>query len=774
MQLVTRKLKLIAMAFCLLVSLLPMQPSAVALPKSQPVGASGEASRVVPIFNSANSQQAVMTGYLYSSKIVFAVVPVSGSSNFYVGLPKSLASTTGGRVKVAEVFASQGTPAMIDNYSFAFNRFAVFVLEKDLIAVNPAQLLTEEMDTGKDFPKIATAYSYGEYENRTSTSSLKPCEGGPCSKDVRSLQLRILALKGKPPVSVMPNFPDQFKGQIILENSVDPKAGIACYGDGGAPVVASYRNRELYMGAIADQFYVKACGAFPQATYDKNGNMSTFGYDTDIAINFISPVYKHTDLINRAKEYAKTLAKPSPTASTKSATPSPTASTKSATPSPTASSQRPGSVILSSSKNNNTGRLTVTYIGGVTFTGFRLYSSIKGGTKQLIKQVTRADSNCKEIPNTLNYSCELPKPTSEDNSFKFKYGKSVLSAAAFNINGEGLHSSPYSIQLCSRYIFIGMRGSGEKYQVDPNYQADPLGIGKTLTNLFNEVKTHPTINGEISVDGVPEYRAVGVPNLGSFIKPELPEFLNETVNQTTMHLSKRFSDIKKMCPDAKFVLAGYSQGAYGVNEFINFLERKNSKDELQALFAGVFLIANPAEAGRGIIPTLDAYGESKVLQRFTEKACNTNEGVKRVAGLINGTSWVPWIKALDVNSKDKSVTNLPLCQMYWTTIIVNASERRLTHPKLVKTESFFYPFDIVADFCRLVSNPNKSVESEMCFAEGEAARAKVLNETKEYGAGAVLERLIIPVAMVISAKNIHSKYAQSTDWTKDVVRNVFG
>ena len=318
------------MAFCLLVSLLPMQPSAVALPNSQPVGASGKASRVVPIFNSANSQQAVITGYLYSSKIVFAVVPVSGSSNFYVGLPKSLASTTGGRVKVAEVFASQGTPAMIDNYSFAFNRFAVFVLEKDLIAVNPAQLLTEEMDTGKDFPKIATAYSYGEYGNRTSTGSLRPCEGGPCSKDVRSLQLRILALKGKPPVSVMPNFPDQFKGQIILENSVDPKAGIACYGDGGAPVVASYRNRELYMGAIADQFYVKACGAFPQATYDKDGKMTKFGYDTDIAINFISPVYKHTDLIDKAKKYAKTLATPITTPSTKTATPSTTPSTKTA------------------------------------------------------------------------------------------------------------------------------------------------------------------------------------------------------------------------------------------------------------------------------------------------------------------------------------------------------------------------------------------------------------------------------------------------------------
>ena len=58
--------------------------------------------------------------------------------------------------------------------------------------------------------------------------------------------------------------------------------------------------------------------------------MITFGYDTEIAINFISPVYKHTDLINRAKDYAKTLATPSPTPATKSDTPSPTPSTKTA------------------------------------------------------------------------------------------------------------------------------------------------------------------------------------------------------------------------------------------------------------------------------------------------------------------------------------------------------------------------------------------------------------------------------------------------------------
>jgi len=779
MQLVTRKLKLIAMAFCLLVSLLPMQPSAVALPNSQPVGASGAASRVVPIFNSANSQQAVMTGYLYSSRLVFAIAPLSGSPDFYVGLPKSLASTTGGRVKVAEVFPSQGTPAMIDNYSFAFNRFAVFVLEKDLIAVNPAQLLTEEMDTGKDFPKIATAYSYGEYENRTSTGSLKPCEGGPCSKDVRSLQLRILALKGKPPVSVMPNFPDQFKGQIILENSVDPKAGIACYGDGGAPVLTGYRNQELYMGAIADQFYVKACGAYPQATYDKDGNMSTFGYDTDIAINFISPVYKHTDLIDRAKDYAKRSA--------------------------TASSQRPGSVILSSSENNNTGRLTVYYTGKqeVTFTGFRLYSSIQGGTKQLIKQVTRADSNCKEIPNTLNYSCELPKPTSENNSFKFKYGKSVLSAAAFNINGEGIHSSPYSIQLCSKYIFIGMRGSGEKYQ------ADPLGIGKTLTNLFNEVKTHPTINGEISVDGVPQYPAVPVPfttlgdsSLKDFTNPKvLPNYVNETVNQTTMHLSKRFADIRKACPGAKFLLAGFSQGAYGVNDFINILERGYSKDELRAVIAGVFLIANPAEAGRGIIPTLDAYAKSKELEQSSIGLCATNAGLKRfveseaskgfaafniIKDIFKETAsgrdlekaqqsskdWTQWQKDFDTNSKNKSIKDLPLCQLLWTSILLSAVERKLTSPKLVKWGSYFGDGDIVADFCKLVFNPNVTLESAICFVGGDRAQANLI---RSIGPEKVLKKLSILATstQVATAVLVHTSYPDSTKWAKKIVTEVF-
>ena len=724
------------MAFCLLVSLLPMQPSAVALPNSQPVGASGKASRVVPIFNSANSQQAVMTGYLYSSRIVFAIDPASGSQDFYVGLPKSLASTTGGRVKVAKVFASQSIPAMISNYSFAFNRFAIFVLEKDLIAATPAELLTPEMDIGSkgDFPGVTTAYSYGEYQDRTSPGSQKPCEGGPCSNNVRSLQLRILALKGKPPVSVMPNFPDQFTGQIILENSVDPKAGIACFGDGGAPVVASYRNVDLYMGAIADQFYVKACGAFPQATYDKNGNMSTFGYDTDIAINFISPVYKHSDLINRAKDYAKTSAL-----------------------------KKPEKVTVY--YNRNVDKISLKYSGKISGAsnspdGFRIfkYDNIKNldKNKKQISQITVDASSCTpEINDT--YVCELPNPATPNLvSEKFEFAESIaISVAAFNNIGEGVLSNALIVrnQKCNEYIFIGMRGSGEAYE-DATVEGR---VGKHLHPLFLSLSKHPTIKGGISADGVPDYKAVKVPLNPFNSDGELFPFLLETVNMTTIELSTRFVRIKNACPNAKFILAGYSQGAYGVNQLMNLFEKNNKQEEIENVIAGVFLIANPAEEGRGIIPTMESIGKNIITEKVGQTTCvirafqtsaarafeksaieigsktqkflssilpnlqlksieivaklydpaleeRVVQAVKqvRLEQIKQGDALKAAERIMRESIKSKNLQDLPGCQIYFVSNLLSKDNLKLTKPKSTNSFSFFYNYDYIADTCSFV------------------------------------------------------------------------
>ena len=724
------------MAFCLVVSLLPLQPSAVALPKSQPVGTSGEASRVVPIFSSATSQQPVMTGYLYSSRIVFAIDPVSGSQDFYVGRPGSLTSTTDGRVKVQKVFASQGTPAMISRYSFAFNRFAVFVLEKDLIAASPAQLLTPEMDIGSkgDFPGVTTAYSYGEYQDRTSPGSQKPCEGGPCSNNVRSLQLRILALKGKPPVSVMPNFPDQFTGQIILENSVDPKAGIACFGDGGAPVVASYRNVDLYMGAIADQFYVKACGAFPQATYDKNGNMSTFGYDTDIAINFISPVYKHSDLINRAKDYAKTSAL-----------------------------KKPEKVTVY--YNRNVDKISLKYSGKISGAsnspdGFRIfkYDNIKNldKNKKQISQITVDASSCTpEINDT--YVCELPNPASPNLvSEKFEFAESIaISVAAFNNIGEGVLSNALIVrnQKCNEYIFIGMRGSGEAYE-DATVEGR---VGKHLHPLFLSLHKHPTIKGGISADGVPDYKAVKVPLNPFNSDGELFPFLLETVNMTTIELSTRFVRIKNACPNAKFILAGYSQGAYGVNKLMNLFEKNNKQEEIENVIAGVFLIANPAEEGRGIIPTMESIGKNIITEKLGQTTCvirafqtsaarafekSATEIGSKTQKFLNSILPNLQLKSIEIvaklydpaleervvqavkqvrleqikqgdalkaaerimreSIKSKNLQDEPGCQIYFVSNLLSKDNLKLTKPKSTNSFSFFYNYDYIADTCSFV------------------------------------------------------------------------
>ena len=436
----------------------------------------------------------------------------------------------------------------------------------------------------------------------------------------------------------------------------------------------------------------------------------------------------------------------------------------------------------------------------IPISGFRIYSSI-GGSQQQVKNFSTEEGKCKyenSVSTKGPSSCDLPIPPFT-NQFKFELGKSIWSVAAFNQNGEGPRSAPLEIQLCSKYIFIGMRGSGQKYE------ADPLGIGTTLTNLFNAAKTHPKINGDISADGVKEYPAVPVPfKLVTDLKL-LPNFVNETVNRTTLHLAKRFGDIRKACPDAKLILAGYSQGAYGVNDFINILEREYSKDELQAVIAGVFLIANPAEDQRGIIPTLDVYAKSKELEKAGLALCATNAGLKsfvereaskgfaafyKITNVFKGIAsgkdlkevqqsakdWDQWQKDFDKNSKNKSVKDLPTCQLLWTSILLSAVERKLTPPIHVKTESFFYDDDIVADFCKIVFNPAGSLESKMCFGGGGDRTKSLRPLITDQGVQKVLKKLslVSTSVQVINASLVHTKYALDPSWAPKLVNKVLG
>jgi hypothetical protein len=510
--------------------------------------------------------------------------------------------------------------------------------------------------------------------------------------------------------------------------------------------------------------------------------MITFGYDTDIAINFISPVYKHTDLINRAQDYAKTLA-----------TPSPTPSTKSATPSPTATSLAIGSVTLERSTLSvpgggttvNPNKLTITYSGyGLApIDGFKIYASLEG--KKELMAIMDVGNCIKDYKNLIGRSVECVTDMSnwphkqigigvlgkrdEFKFNKFNYGKTILSATAYRQNNEGVESNPFATQLCSKYVFIGMRGSGE------TYKADTLGIGRKLARLFDSVKNHPQIKGDIMVDGVPDYAAVPVPTKSDLLRDPslLPNFLHETTNQTTQHLAKRFNQIQAACPYSRFVLAGYSQGAYGVNDLVNSWEEKYPKT-VRNKIAGVFLLANPAEENKGIIPTLNAYVTSPIFSKLAANYCFLGPGKIK---LIEKSAYdrAQWKKAFlenTLNNQNLDIKRQPFCQLYYTAIMISAVDRRLKNPTIVPYDSFFLNEDIVADFCSLIPR-NFSPQAAKCFLGGQ------LDHTLAYVKSLGSEQFAFFSLKAYTdawsrAIKVHSQYDTNPNWAYDSVRNVFG
>jgi hypothetical protein len=392
--------------------------------------------------------------------------------------------------------------------------------------------------------------------------------------------------------------------------------------------------------------------------------------------------------------------------------------------------------------------------------GFTIYKydDIKnlGKNKKQINQISVDASSCTSETNDT-YVCELPNPATPNLvNDKFEFAKSIaISVAAFNNIGEGLPSKALIVrnQKCSEYIFIGMRGSGEAYE-DATVEGR---VGKHLHPLFLSLGNHPTIKGGISADGVPDYKAVKVPLNPLDPNGELFPFLLETVNMTTIELSARFVRIKNACPNAKFILAGYSQGAYGVNQLMNLFEKNNKQEEIENVIAGVFLIANPAEEERGIIPTLESIGKNIITEKVGQTTCvlvspavkafekgateiglsanriqkflssslpnlqlKASESVAKLFDPAVEERVVQEVKKVRLEQKkqgdalkaaerimresvnSKSPQDLPGCQIYFVSNLLSKDNFKLTKPKSTNSFSFFYDYDYIADTCSLV------------------------------------------------------------------------
>lgn len=244
--------------------------------------------RIVPVFDKLRDGVASYSAFLYAPRILFTAAHSPLFVGNYAGLPNSKADGTGPKVKIikkilAPTFKSENL----------INDFAIFILEKDLVAVDPFPLMTPEIE--RELLRINSTvqtHGYGIYNVALG------CASGnftACSDDLRrkSIEPRMVELKAytaaqmstltKWNLSDLP-FRDHF---LMFTGSI---AG-GCSGDSGGSITAVYQGVTYYVGPTPNGARVYACGM--------GGSDGTNG------VHFSSQVYKHLDILKEAENFVK-------------------------------------------------------------------------------------------------------------------------------------------------------------------------------------------------------------------------------------------------------------------------------------------------------------------------------------------------------------------------------------------------------------------------------------------------------------------------------------
>ena len=260
-----------------------------------------ENPRVVPLYGQQSASQindnAGWSGYLYSSRIIFS----AAHSNYTLdnngkrilieppfitaGKPNSSAKDKNGRVRVIKTFVADFKPAQ--------NDFIIYVLEKDLVPMQPSKLLTAEIEKELTTAKATVAFhGYGEYRDRCAPGEINPCKKDWDNPNHRTSELPRIILMNLAPFS-----DSYFK--IWAE---DQRVGIqetiisnpqACPGDSGGPITTIYKGDLIYLGMGLDGAFAYACGA--GGSKSKENDEGAFGY--------FSPIHKHLDLLKEAETF---------------------------------------------------------------------------------------------------------------------------------------------------------------------------------------------------------------------------------------------------------------------------------------------------------------------------------------------------------------------------------------------------------------------------------------------------------------------------------------
>ena len=257
--------------------------------------------RVVPIFGQDGPSEvrlmAGWSGFLYSPRIVFSAAHshyrFDNNGNrilqeppyITVGKPNSSAKSAEGRAKVIKTFVA--------NFTQFGNDFIVLVLDRDLVTISPAKLLTAEIEAELVNARAEVVFhGYGEYRDRCAPGEKNPCKKDWNNPNQRTSELPRIARLNLAPLS------DSYFSWLTADQRTELRETVisnpqGCPGDSGGPITTVYNGNLLYLGMGLDAANVYACGAGDAK--DSENNLDSFGW--------FSPIYKHLDLLKEAEAF---------------------------------------------------------------------------------------------------------------------------------------------------------------------------------------------------------------------------------------------------------------------------------------------------------------------------------------------------------------------------------------------------------------------------------------------------------------------------------------
>ena len=265
-----------------------------------------ENPRAVPIFGQQGPSEANLmagwSGFLYSPRIVFSAAHAhyqfDNNGNrvliepkyVTVGKPNSSTKDTEGRAKVIKTFVGDYKKS---STGWKLNDFIVLVLDKDLATISPAKLMTAEIEAELVKARAEIVFhGYGEYRDRCDPGQKNPCAEDRNNPNKSPSELPRIMRSNLAPKSDFPWL--QGQGLIELANETLLTNLSTCPGDSGSGTTATYNGEVFYVGqGISTGMNFYACGATNTPANEKHPR----------EMGFISPVFKHLDLIKQAEDF---------------------------------------------------------------------------------------------------------------------------------------------------------------------------------------------------------------------------------------------------------------------------------------------------------------------------------------------------------------------------------------------------------------------------------------------------------------------------------------